>query len=105
MTEEQRGRWPILIATLRAARPLTGCFVARPGNSTKRCEVSSSRRAKARPGETSFFPARLLESRKGLSEKRLEINRAVARNLITKGGRYEISPADARCLNQTTKIK
>ena len=28
MTEEQRGRRPILIATLRAARILAGCFVA-----------------------------------------------------------------------------
>ena len=30
MTEEQRSRRPIFIATLRAARLLTGCFVAHP---------------------------------------------------------------------------
>ena len=30
VTEEQRSRRPIFIATLRAARLLAGCFVAHP---------------------------------------------------------------------------
>ena len=34
VTEEQRGRRPIFIATLRAARLLTGCFVAHRSKTT-----------------------------------------------------------------------
>ena len=34
MTEEQRSRRPIFIATLRAARLLTGCFVAHRSKTT-----------------------------------------------------------------------
>jgi hypothetical protein len=34
VTEEQRSRRPIFIATLRAARLLAGCFVARQSKTT-----------------------------------------------------------------------
>jgi hypothetical protein len=47
-----------------------------------------------------------VESRKGLSEKRLEINRAVACNVITKGGRYQrYRLRTLVVLTKTTKIK
>ena len=35
VTEEQRSRRPIFIATLRAARLLAGCFVAHRSNTTE----------------------------------------------------------------------
>ena len=57
VTKEQRSRRPIFIATLRAARLLSGCFVAHPSKTT-----AGILPLNASPARTFAHPAKIRSS-------------------------------------------